>query len=154
MAAYSFNDVNVAIIGPGGAFPIGGDGAANAEEGITVEKEPQNTKNIGADGAVMHSLHADNSGTLTVRLQKTSLVNAALTEMFRLQQTSSALWGRNVITLTNLATGDVYTMTDVAFQRFPSNSYSKLGNMLDWVFDVGQMDPILGIGIPDIGGGI
>ncbi len=35
----------------------------------------QNTMTIGADGEVMHSLHADKSGTVTVNLLKTSPTN-------------------------------------------------------------------------------
>ncbi len=36
---------------------------------------PKNTMTIGADGEVMHSLHADKSGTVTVNLLKTSPTN-------------------------------------------------------------------------------
>lgn len=152
MSTYSFLDVIATITGPGGLFQIGGDGAANTDEGITCERADQNTMAIGADGNPMHSLHADRSGTATVRLQKTSPINALLSAMFALQEQSSTLWGINTIVVTNIATGDVYTCTVVAFKKFPSNTYAKDAGMLEWNFDVGIMDPLLGIGIPNLGG--
>ncbi|MBU9403923.1 DUF3277 family protein, partial [Burkholderia multivorans] len=62
MATYSFQDVTATIVGPGGAFSLG-YGSANAEEGITIAQAgDKNTMTVGADGEVMHSLHADKSG--------------------------------------------------------------------------------------------
>ena len=80
---YSFLDVQAAISGPGGNFPLAGDESGNSEEGITIE--PTGDKNImtvGADGSVMHSLKGDRSGTVTVRLLKTSTINAALQALY------------------------------------------------------------------------
>jgi hypothetical protein len=59
--------------------------------------EAKNTMTIGADGEVMHSLHAGKSGTITVTLLKTSPVNKKLSLMYNAQSQSSALWGNNVI---------------------------------------------------------
>jgi hypothetical protein len=68
-------DVTATLAGPTGDIDLG-YGSANAEEGITVTMtEAKNTMTIGADGEVMHSLHAGKAGTITVTLLKTSPVN-------------------------------------------------------------------------------
>ena len=78
MATYSFMDVTASLSGPTGEIDLG-YGSASSEEGITVAMGgPKNTMTIGADGEVMHRLHADKSGTVTVNLLKTSPTNKKL----------------------------------------------------------------------------
>ncbi len=144
MATYSFLDVNAAIVGPGGAIPMG-NGSGNAEEGISVEAtEDIDTMTIGADGTPMHSLHADKSGRIVVRLLKTSPVNALLMGLYNFQTASGAFHGRNVITITNIATGDVITGRSVAFRKVPNLSYAKDGGTNEWEFNAGKIDRVLG----------
>ncbi len=145
-ATYSFVDVLATIEGPGGAFPLG-YGSGDAKEGITFEKADKNTMTIGSDGSGMHSMHADESGTITVRMLKTSPVNAQLTGLYLAQKQSSVLWGKNQITMTNIATGDIYTCTGVAFHKYPANTYAEEGNVLEWAFDAIVVDPLLGLAI-------
>jgi hypothetical protein len=149
ISAYSFEDVLATIVGPSGTTPLGVS-AAPAAEGITVSKEAKNTKTVGADGSVMFSMHANESGKVTVRLQKTSPVNAILSAMYRLDSSTALNWGKNVIIITEIATGDVYTCTGCAFTQHPSNTYATEGNTLDWEFDAGVVDPLLGFGSPSI----
>ena len=141
-------DVVASLSGPTGVTPLRG---GNAEEGITIAPfEDKNTMTVGADGAVMHSLHAGRAATVTVRLQKTSPINAVLRNMFNAQQSSSALWGKNVITVTDVARGDTITVTGCAFKTLPENSWAKDGNVLEWVFDGAVQSGVLGIGTPSI----
>lgn len=141
---YSFLDVNAAIVGPGGAINLG-SGAGNSEEGITIEPtEDINTMTVGADGTPMHSLHADKSGKITVRLLKTSPVNARLSQMYAFQTASGANHGQNTITVANSATGDVTTCQIVAFERAPTLTYAKEGGMNEWSFAAGIIDRTLG----------
>ncbi|MCD4564801.1 phage protein, partial [Klebsiella pneumoniae] len=64
MSTYSFIDVSASLTGPTGSIDLG-YGSANSEEGITVVMaEAKNTMTVGADGEVMHSLHAGKSGML------------------------------------------------------------------------------------------
>jgi len=142
--AYSFLDVQATITGPGGSFNLG-NGAGAAEEGIDIEMtEDKNNMTVGADGTPMHSLHAGKSGTVTVRLLKTSPVNAQLQAMYDLQSTSSALWGNNIITINNTASGDNDGCRAVAFKKQPKNAYAKDGGTNEWQFDAGYIDQILG----------
>ncbi|WP_448952131.1 phage structural protein [Labrys neptuniae] len=145
MAAYSFIDVHCAIDGPGGAFSLSDGGVA--DEGITVAmNEDKNTMTTGADGSVMHSLHAARSGTVTVRLLKTSPLNHLLSVMYNTQQTSSALWGQNVISVRNPVRGDDASARICAFKKLPDFANAKDGNIVEWAFDAGAIDEILGDG--------
>lgn len=148
---YSFLDVHAAIHGPGGNFPLSGNEAGAAEEGITVD--PTGDKNVmttGADGAYMHSLLGDKSGIIIVRLLRTSRVNAQLQEMFNSQTTSSRAHGRNTITIRDVARGDTITCTGVAFAKQPPHSFAKEAGIKEWTFHAGKIDGQIGSGQPEL----
>ena len=76
MATYSFLDVTATLAGPVGVVDLG-YGSGSAKEGITISlANARNAMLIGADGEGMHTLKADKSGTITVRLLATSSRNA------------------------------------------------------------------------------
>lgn len=144
--AYSFFDVNASIDGPGGNFTLKG---GNAEEGISIEPSGDiNTMTGGADGAVMHSLSAQTSGTVTVRLLKTSPINAQLMTMAKFQRASAARHGQNTIVVRDSTRGDIVTCTQVAFKKIPALTYAKEGGLVEWAFDAGSIDQNLGTGTP------
>ena len=151
MSTYSFIDVAASIVGPGGAFSLG-YGSGNAEEGISIAMtEEKNTMTVGADGSVMHSLHAGNSGTITLRFLKTSPTNQQLSVMLDLQRVSSALWGNNTIVISDPARGDQISCTQCAFQRWPNITYAKDGGVQEWQFHSGSINGILGDGTAGVG---
>lgn len=144
MATYSFMDVAVTVVGVGGAVPLG-YGSGTAEEGITIERaEDKDVMTAGADGTIMHSLHAAKHGTVTVRLLKTSPSNAALQAMYDIQQASAALWGTNTIVVTHVPSGDTTSARNAAFTRAPNLTYAKDGGIMEWRFNAGQIDSVLG----------
>ena len=139
-ATYSFLDVHVAISGPGGAFALG-SGSGNSEEGVVIRMaEEKNLMTIGADGTPMNSLRAGNSGTIEVNLLKTSPVNAQLSDLYNFQKSSSANWGQNVITFTNITTGDAATGQACSFKKLPDSTNTKDGGHNTWLFDAGILD--------------
>jgi hypothetical protein len=147
MSSYSFLDVSAVIDGPGGNFSIK---EGTADEGISVDPvSNQNTMTEGANGDVMHSLAAGSAATVTLRLLKTSPVNAQLMQMFKHQTASAARHGQNVITIRDAVRGDVEIVSQAAFQKRPPNSWAKAGNIIEWVFDGGKSDPIMGTGTPE-----
>lgn len=142
--AYSFLDVSAGIVGPGIAAQLG-NGAGAAEEGISVAAtEDLNKMDVGADGTVLHSLHADKSGMVTIRLMKNSPANAVLMAALNLQRASSAAHGQNTINITNRASGDSITCTQCAFKKWPDNTYAKDANILEWEFHAGRIEGLLG----------
>lgn len=150
MATYSFQDVAAAIVGVGGSINLA-SGAAVSEEGITIDAvEDKNIMTIGADGSGMHSLVSNESATVTVRLLKTSPVNAQLQLMYNLQTKSSLTHGKNVITVRDVVRGDMIALTNVAFKKRPSVTYAKEGGIMEWTFDAIKTTQILGVGTPEI----
>lgn len=158
MGVYSFSDVHCSITGPGGNVEIGVGTESStatsamigiAEEGISVvASEDKNTMAIGADGTPMHSLHAGNPGTVTVRVQKTSAINRALSIMYNTQRLSAAYWAQNYITIRNSVRGDDIECIECAFRRIPDFNNPKIAGMVEWVFDAGRINEILGDGNP------
>jgi hypothetical protein len=147
MGVYSFLDVQATITGVGGSFSLG-NGAGAAEEGLSIEMESdKNQMTVGADGSVMHSLHASKAGHITVRLLKTSPTNQKLSQMYAVQTASSATHGANVLVISNPVSGDVITATQCAFKKLPSLKYAKDGDVLEWGFDCGTIDTTLGGGL-------
>lgn len=149
--AYSFLDVHAAINGPGGNFPLAGDRAGVAEEGINIT--PTGDKNVmlvGADGAVMHSLIADASGSVTVTLLRSSPVNRMLQGMYNFQSQSSTHWGRNTITVRDVARGDTVTCQEVAFAKAPDKVFAKEGGTVQWMFHAGKIESQIGSGTPEL----
>lgn len=145
MATYSFMDVTASLTGPSGVIDLG-FGTASAKEGITVTySNPRNTMTVGADGEVMHSLKADKSGTITVRVLYTSPVNSQLQTMFTAQSLSSSAWGQNVIVIRNKGNSELVTARSVAFQKPADRTYAEEGApTVEWTFDCGKIDIITG----------
>lgn len=144
MSAYSFLDVVAKITGPTGSADLAA-GAQPADEGISFEMTgDKNTMTTGADGAVMHSLHAEKSGRCIVRLLKTSPINAILQAMYDVQTATAALHGQNTILCQQKVSGDVTTARQVAFKRKPPNAYQKEANVVEWEWDCGMIDTVLG----------
>jgi hypothetical protein len=138
------------LSGPGASFTVAGPETATAEEGITITwGEESNTQTIGADGSVMNSMHSARAGTCVIRLAKVSPNAPKLMQLFTYQHQSSALWGRNTITIADVARGDFYTLVGCAFVRVPTNTYAKVGNTLEYEFHVALIDGNLGPGAAD-----
>lgn len=143
---YSFKSTHCSIQGPGGSIALG-DGSGAAEEGISFEpSEDRNQMTIGADGSSMHSLRADQSARVTVRLLKTSPQNAVLQAMANFQWASATNHGQNTLSLATQA-GDAIVCQQVAFARQTPLSYGKDAGMNEWLFDAGMMNTALGAGV-------
>lgn len=153
MGTYSFINVTANLSGPGGSISLG-YGSGEAKEGITAEMlEDKDMLTIGADGAAMHSLRANNAARLTVRLLKTAPTNGLLSALYGFQKSSSANWGQNILTVKDVIRGDSCSGILVAFSRQPSITWAEDGNFNEWSFLAGVWNEILGFGTPDINTG-
>jgi hypothetical protein len=148
VATYSFINIAMSIVGPGGAFNLG-YGSGDAEEGITIEMiDDKNKMDVGADGSIMHSLRASNAGRITVRLLKTAPTNSLLSGLYNFQRFSSGNWGQNSIVTTDTARGDLVLASQMAFVKQSDLTYAQDGNYNTWVF-IGSIDnELLGTGTP------
>lgn len=144
MKTYSFLDVNCGMIGPGLAVDLS-TGAGLAQEGISFAWNADiNTTTIGADGLGMQTLKADKSGTITVRVLKSSPLNQTLSAALAFQRTSSSVHGQNTITLVDRNKGDNITAQNVAFQRPPNLDFGAEAQIVEWTFSAVTMDFALG----------
>lgn len=145
---YSFLDVTATLSGPGGSIVLG-YGAGVASEGINITHiDEKDTMVTGADGDVMHSLHAGMSGRISVRLLKTSPTNRSLNALFNAQRSGAgANWGQNTLVVGNAASGDNIVGTKMAFVKHPDIVMATEGNVVDWEF-IGIVVPELGAGFP------
>jgi Bacteriophage KPP10, Structural protein ORF10 len=149
MGAYSFLNVEATFAGPGGNFQIGSS-AGVAKEGISTSfDEPKGTVTTGADGSIMGSLHAGQTGKMTIRLLKTSPVNAQLSASYAFQRQSAANWQQNIIRVVDKVRGDLAVIRQANFMKFPDNAWSEDGNVLTWEFQ-GILTEDLGAGVPDL----
>lgn len=144
MATYSFLDVTATLAGPVGVVDLG-YGSGSAKEGITISlANARNAMLIGADGEGMHTLKADKSGTITVRLLATSSRNALLQSMYDAQAASRSAWGNNMLTIRNAGNNETTLCRGVAFQKQPDRTYAEEGQTIEWVFDAIKIDTITG----------
>lgn len=102
---------------------------------------------IGADGCVMHSLHAGKGSNVTVRLLKTSPTNQVLSQMYARDTASTGVYGFNTISVRDLQLNDVIVMQQCAFAKFADITYAKEGGEMVWTFHAGVTDFVLGSGI-------
>jgi hypothetical protein len=145
MGVYSFINVQATVAGPGLQAQIGSNSGA-AKEGISCEMdEDKTTVTTGADGSIMHSLRASQTGRVTIRLLKTSPINQQLQNAYNFQRSSAANWGQNVIRVVDKFRGDVVSGAEMGFLRQPNNTWSEEGNILEWTF-VGITRESLGAG--------
>lgn len=141
---YSFLDVNATLSGPGGVISLGA-GAGVAEEGITtVPTGPKNNMQVGSDGYGQHSLRADKSGKVTIRLLKTSPTNQLLSAMYAFQTASGANHGQNTLVINDSSRGDVVSCQQVAFAKAPDLTFATEAGMNDWEFDAVRIERTLG----------
>ena len=97
----------------------------------------------------MTSLHATATGKITIRLLKTSPLNAVLSQAYNFQRQSSANWGINTIRIVDKVRGDVASGSQMGFEKFPDNAWSEDGNVIEWAFE-GLLRESLGVGVPDL----
>jgi hypothetical protein len=147
---YSFVNIAASINGPNGAFPLAA-GSGAAEEGITVEPTGDKaTMVVGADGSVMYSLHADQSGRVLIRLQKISPTNALLGAMYVADTSTSALYGLNTIIINDMARGDNISLRGCGFSRAPTINYGREGGIMEWAMFAAVIDRLLGSGAVNV----
>ena len=149
MGAYSFLNVVGSLVGPGVTAQIAST-AGVAAEGISAAYDGEkDTATTGADGILMHSLHASQTGRMTIRLLKTSPINATLNQAYNFQRQTAANWGQNTIRIVDKVRGDVASLRSAAFVKHGDNVWAENGNTLEWTFS-GYLNETLGVGVPDI----
>ena len=64
--------------------------------------------------------------------------------LYDAQSLSSALWGKNVITVSNSVVGDMHVASACAFKKCPDMNNKKDADIVEWIFDSIDINSILG----------
>lgn len=147
---YSFASVNAVVADAASGISVQiANGAGVSGEGITVAmNEEKATMSIGADGTPMHSVHKSKGGRIVVRIQKTSPTHAIIDQIYRYTANAGgANYGQITITLNDLARGDVIVGSQCGIAKRPDLSYAVEGGAMEWVFNVGILEWVLGSGV-------
>ena len=147
MSSYSFADFNASItgLGPEPNISFGSGAGVSADEGITVEPtQDDNIQTVGADGVVQNNKVAGSPAVITVRLLKTSPVNQQLSRMYTFQRAAGVRSDANIITMTQIISGETHTFEKVAFKKRPGFTFATDGGMTEWTFDCGKAVQFLG----------
>jgi Protein of unknown function (DUF3277) len=146
--AYSFLQNTLVISGPNGNFTIGGPDTAGADEGFSwMFSEDANIQEGGSDGSTQNSMAATQRGKLRLTLQKASPINQKLQQMYAADRANGGInWGQNTLTHRDIGRGDFIVGVQCAFTKFPNITAAKAAGNNEWEFDVGNIDPILGMG--------
>lgn len=151
MGTYSFKNIKGSLTGPGTSGIDIGVTSGAAKDGISVSMaEDKNRAETGAGGEIMHSLNASDTGTITIRLLKTSRMNAFISALYNFQKENPAAWGQNQIRFADTVRGDVVTGSEMAFVKQSDLGYATDGNTNEWAF-VGRVYEQLGTGQPAVG---
>ena len=111
-----------------------GDGSAVIVARVTEAA----TMIIGSTGEGHHNLINDQSGTITVRIDRSSSENAFLSALSVLQELSGA--GEVAITYEDINGGDVHSALSCRLQKMPDGDYTNDMGGLDYVFNCLQLD--------------
>jgi hypothetical protein len=90
-----------------------------------------------ADGSVMVTYVAGDSGGATIEVQQTSDLHLYLLSWFNLVKTAAdngavGPWAAGVLSLRNLEDGSVHTLTGVSPSKVPDKTYAAQGGRVTW----------------------
>ena len=99
---------------------------------------PKTEHDTAADGVVMPSFVAGDSGELTVDCQQTSQLHKLLLSLYNTLKTQAnsgdiSGWAATTIRLRTVLDGSGHILTGVSFQKIPDKPYESKGRMVTWV---------------------
>ncbi len=135
---YSFKDLVGSITNPvfGQTILLSGGNIGFGSVTITMATE-RTTHDTAADGTVMPSYVAGNSGRLTFVCQQTSLLHKQLLNLYNLCATAADAfdvtgWAATNISLQTLLDGSTHKATGVSFSKIPDKPYEAQGRNVTW----------------------
>jgi len=137
MTTYSFKDLTGAFVHPlVGSFILAGGNVGLGQ--ITIANATDRTvHDTAADGSVMVSYIAGDSGSVSIEVQQTSDLHAFLLAWFNIVKTAADAgdvgpWAAGLLTLRNLDDGSVHTLSGVSPSKVPDKVYQAQGQKVTW----------------------
>lgn len=110
-----------------------------AEDFISIERTtPSTSSDVGAGGEVTVNSLNDRRKTITLRLQRTSKDNAALSAIFQTQELSGDIFF-SPMTIKDGLGADLHTAPEAWIMSEPNADYSVETGIREWVFEAGDM---------------
>lgn len=130
-STYSFSDLVGTMSSPSiGSYTFTGKGIG--EMTITYAAE-RSVDDVAADGSVMRSKIANNTGTCTIQVQQTSDLQKYLIDWFNyLVSASTSEWVNTSITIRSLTMNRTHILTGVSPQKIGDQPYQAQGQRVTW----------------------
>lgn len=142
-STYSFTDLAMVINHPDvGSFTLNGQGVGDISFDPLTEKSAHD---VGNDGNVMVSKIKGNNAQVTIQCQQTSELYKYLLACFNASLESNAQsWAGMTIFAREVTGGSQHEANGVSFQKKPTKSYGKQGQMISWVLMAAEYheDPV------------
>lgn len=135
---YSFKDlvgsITNAVFGQTILLTGGNVGVGSITISMATERTAHDT---AADGTVMPTYRAGNSGRLTIACQQTSLLHKQLLNLYNLCTTAADAsdvsgWAATSVSLQTILDGSTHKATGVSFAKIPDKPYEAEGRSVTW----------------------
>jgi len=135
---YSFKDLTGVLTN--GAFGVtillSGGNVGFGQMTITMATE-RTTHDTAADGTVMPSYVAGDSGTVDLEIQQTSPLHHALLNLYNLCVAAANAddvsgWASTVMTFRTILDGATHVLNGVSFAKIPDKPYQASGQKVRW----------------------
>jgi hypothetical protein len=134
-SVYSFKDLSGALDSVIGPFAFSGKiGAGQISIDMDTEKTAVDT---AADGAIMLSHMAGDSGSIQIEVQQTSIFHKFLLRLYNTLKTAAdagddSNWASTGLSLRNVTDGTSHVLTGICFSKIPTKVYTAQGQKLTW----------------------
>ena len=134
---YSFKDTTGAFVSPlVGSFILAG-GSLGAGQFVVSNATERTLHDTAADGAVMVTYQAGNSGELQIECQQTSAIHKFLLTWFNALIAAAdsddvTNWASASVALRNILDGSMHTLTGVSPAKTPDKTYAAAGGKVTW----------------------
>lgn len=135
---YSFKDLVGVLVNPllGVTIPLTGGNIGAGSVTITMATE-RTAHDTAADGTVMPSYIAGNSGTVDIEVQQTSSLHHELLGLYNLAVLAAnnedlLSWAATTISFRTLLDGSTHVASGVSFGKIPDKPYQAAGQRVRW----------------------
>jgi hypothetical protein len=134
---YSFKALNGALTNGniGTVIPFGGQ--IGTGQIVVANTTDHTTHDTAADGVVMPSFVAGDSGTVTIECQQTSIIHQLLLNWLNILKTSAMLgdvsnWATTSMLLIDTSTGQSHVCTGISPNKAADKTYAAQGGKVTW----------------------
>ena len=143
---YGFTGVSFAL-----ASPLASDFVSAGQVGLSelhvIMRAEHSTLDMASDGTPMPTFIADDSATIQIVVQQTSIIHSFLLQWLNLHESAAkngdpSLWAASTITIRSLTDGSQHIATGVMPSKIPDKPYVQQGQKITWTLLVADMQSV------------